>query len=274
MTSATPRGTMRQCLSSTIGSPLPCGFDPFGRAGHARHFVIGIGDGFQAAVLRMRAAGLERHHEGLAGRVHDRVRHQEALAVHALQDLEADADAVLDRGGGPAFAGALRGRDQRRGRRGRIGDAERHAVGRDLLADALLGRLVELERLAEHRLEGGLAVGLGGLAVDLAAGGFRKGAPVGAGAAGRRRRGRAVRDALRRRLIYVLPASRALSCRRVDSPLSGALLIIRPTGQSSIIRSRRPRPFDETRSAGSGGNGLWTKRPSSSRNAPATAWSR
>jgi hypothetical protein len=55
----------------------------------------------------MRAAGLEGHGEGLAGGVHHRLRHQEAVAVQPVQDLEADARAAPRVGLGPGGARGL-----------------------------------------------------------------------------------------------------------------------------------------------------------------------
>ena len=56
---------------------------------HAVHLVIGIGNRFQRALLRMRAASLKRHHESLARRMHHGIGDQEALLVDALDDFEA-----------------------------------------------------------------------------------------------------------------------------------------------------------------------------------------
>ena len=159
-----------------------------GLAGHAGHLVPGVGDRFQPAVLGVRAAGLKGHDEGLAGAVHDRMGHQEALLVDALENFQADADAGIDGGARPGGARFLRGGDQLRRIAFRIGDAEFQAKGRDLPPNApAVGRLVQLERLAEQGLEGRFAVRLGGFAVDLAGGRFGKSAPEAARAARRHR---------------------------------------------------------------------------------------
>ena len=139
---------MRNTLSSYDGLALALRLRPAHLARDTRHLVIGIGDRFQRPILRVRACGLEGHHEGLSGRVHRRIGDQEALLVQAIDDLEAHADPVLDRGASPGLTRLHRGFDESIGVDGRIGNAERHAVGRDLTTDLLRTALPEVERLA------------------------------------------------------------------------------------------------------------------------------
>src|SRR5437763_1034437 len=79
--------------------------------------------------------GLECHHERLAGRVHDRVRHERALLVDAIEDLETDADPPLGARLAPRF---LRPRDSGEELIDvelRVRDAQRETVWRALAAD-------------------------------------------------------------------------------------------------------------------------------------------
>ncbi|MCY1222459.1 hypothetical protein D9M72_345530 [compost metagenome] len=154
---------------------------PRGLLRNAAQFVPGIGHGFQAAVLRVRAAGLEGHHEGLAGGVHHRVGNLEAAAVQALQDFQRHAD--------PGFRPGLAPGRHAFGHAGkelvevglRIGDAQFRAVGRDFLAGLADGaRLRQRERAVQAGLKGGLAIGAGRFAVDPGARHFGERAPVAA----------------------------------------------------------------------------------------------
>ena len=71
---------------------LTLGLLPVGALRDAAHLFPGVGHRFQPAVLGVRAAGLERHHEGLARGMHDCVGDLEALLVQPLQDLQRHAD--------------------------------------------------------------------------------------------------------------------------------------------------------------------------------------
>ena len=51
---------------------------------------VGVSDRLERPVLRVRAAGLERHHERLPAGVHDRVRDLEAAGVDPVDDLRGD----------------------------------------------------------------------------------------------------------------------------------------------------------------------------------------
>ncbi|MDR8775310.1 hypothetical protein FEP92_05733 [Burkholderia multivorans] len=147
----------------------------------AAQLVPRIGDGLERAVLRMRAAGLERHHERLARRVHHAVRDFEAGAVQAREDLEADTDPRAPAGFAPRPLGSAGGGDQSIGRRLWIPDVERDAIRRTFRADRLAaGRLVELEGLAQVRFERGFAVCIAAFPVHFGARHFGERAPVSA----------------------------------------------------------------------------------------------
>ena len=172
MTSPMPRGTMRKCFSIRIGSFLPCGFSHCALAGIALHLVPRVGDGFEPAVLRVRAARLERHHERLAGRVHDRVGDQRSSALLIrCEDLEAHADPRFGSRLPPlrAARAPTAANSASRSALG-IGDAERQcrtATSRAPTSPTVPG-CVSAKRLAEQRVERRLA-GLGrAFAVDLA----------------------------------------------------------------------------------------------------------
>ncbi len=148
---------------------------------HAPQLVPCVGDRLQRAVLRVRAARLEGHHERLSGGVHDRVGDQEAGAIEARDDFQAHARPRFRAGLPPLVLGAARRRQQRIEVRFGIGDAERQSERRLLRADVPDGAgLGQRKALAEQRVEGGLA-GLGrALAVVLGTGRFRIRAPVAA----------------------------------------------------------------------------------------------
>jgi hypothetical protein len=55
-TSRCRAGTTRKRFSMRMGSFLPCGFSHCAERGHARQLVPRVGDGLEAAVLRVRAA--------------------------------------------------------------------------------------------------------------------------------------------------------------------------------------------------------------------------
>ncbi|MDT4870730.1 hypothetical protein FQZ97_1058210 [compost metagenome] len=127
----------------------------------------------------MRAAGLEGHHEGLAGGVHDRVGDLEAAAVQPLQDFQRYADPGFRPGLAPCgHALGNAGKELVEVRPG-IGDAQFRAVRRDFLAGLADGAgLRQREGLVQARLEGSLAVGVGGFAIGLRARHFCERAPV------------------------------------------------------------------------------------------------
>jgi hypothetical protein len=124
---------------------------PAGGLRNAALLRHGVGDSLQGAILRMRAAGLEGHHEGLARGHRDRVGDEEGVPVQPLDDLQQHAGADLGGGILPAIACVDRGLHQRAWLGGRIGDAELRAEGRDLVAYSRLvgGMAVQQEGLAE-----------------------------------------------------------------------------------------------------------------------------
>ena len=112
---------------------------PVRLGGNALHLVPRVGDGFEPAVLRVRPARLERHHERLAGRVHHGVGEEEARLV----DPRRISRQTPTHASGPAFFhSSLRAADrgEQRVEIGlRIGDAERNAERRHLAADVADG---------------------------------------------------------------------------------------------------------------------------------------
>ena len=126
---------------------------PGNSIGAAIHLLPRIGDRLQRPVLGVWAARLECHHAPLAGRVHDSVC---ALEASGVEPLEGDIQV-----------------------RPWIADPQRSTVGRDLSAHgAFCPGLIDLKTAVKTRLEGRQAVGLGGLAIVLAAGNLGIGAEV------------------------------------------------------------------------------------------------
>ncbi len=163
-----PRGTIAIALFHFQRLVLALRLFPVGARGNAPHLVPGVCDRLQSAVLRVRTAGLERHHERLSGRMHDRVRDLEAALVDAREDLEADADPRFWAGLAPRV---FRGGDRRKQRfeiDARIGDAERDPIRRAFAADgADRSGEADRKRLVRQRVERGFAGVGGAFAVDL-----------------------------------------------------------------------------------------------------------
>ncbi|MDT4840998.1 hypothetical protein FQZ97_748380 [compost metagenome] len=128
--------------------------DPARRLRHLGHRPPGVGHGFQAAVLGMRAAGLEGHHESLAGGVHHRVGQGRAQRVETLEDFQANADPRLRTGIAPGRQRLLLAGEQLLGVVLVVADPEVEAIGRTLGAGAAdRRRAVQLEMPVEQRLE-------------------------------------------------------------------------------------------------------------------------
>lgn len=145
----------------------------------APQFVPRIGNGLERAVLRVWAAGLERHHECLAGGVHDAVGDLEAGAIQARENFHADADPRGRAGLAPRALGCRSRGDQCIGRRFRIPHTQPDAERRPLRADRLAGSgLVECKGLVEVRFERRFAVGVGAFPVHFGARHFDERAPV------------------------------------------------------------------------------------------------
>ncbi len=154
---------------------------PAGLGRHEALLAPGVGDGFEAAVLGVRAAGLEGHHPALAGGHHHRVGDLEALRVEAGEDFQTDAGTAVGTDGLPALHRFGAGGDQCLGFYTRVADAELGAVGRGFAAEhAGLAGLAQFEGLAQVGLESTLAVVGRGFAVQLRAGHFGEGRPVAA----------------------------------------------------------------------------------------------
>ena len=110
--------------------------DPARRFRHLGHRPPGIGQRFQPAILGMRAACLERHHEGLAGGVHHRVGQGRAQRIESLENLQAGAHARPRAGVTPAWQGLLLALQQFIRVVLIVGHAQFEAIGRALGARA------------------------------------------------------------------------------------------------------------------------------------------
>ena len=152
---------IRNRLSIRSGGRLPWGFSQVAAAGTRRMRRQRDRDRLEPAVLGVRPARLERHREGLAGRVHDRVRDLVRARVQPVEDLDAHRRARLLAGVAPGGQRGLHGRQQGVDVRDGVADAELQPVGGPLLARPRRGGgLLEREPLAAVGLEGGRA-GLG-----------------------------------------------------------------------------------------------------------------
>src|SRR6185437_8112872 len=136
--------------------------------GHAAHLVPRIRDRLETAILRVRAAGLERHDERLSRRVHHGVRDLETRLVDALENYDAYAHPCI---GTRLAPGRLRRLD--RGHQAvdvdlRIRDAEANAVRRTLGADLSdRRRLRQRKALVRELVERSLARLGGAFAINL-----------------------------------------------------------------------------------------------------------
>ena len=149
-----PRGHRGERLLHPQRGPLALRLLPHRRVGVPGLLGIRVGDRLQRPVLRVRAAGLERHHERLPAGVHDRVRDLEAASVDPVEDLQAHRGADPRARGPPA--GQRRGgrADQRVRAQVLVADTQVQAVRRDLTADLpVRPRLAQREPLAQVPLE-------------------------------------------------------------------------------------------------------------------------
>ncbi len=154
-------------------------------AGHELHFAVGVGDGFEAAVLGVRRAGLEGHHPALAGGHHHRMGEFEALLVEAIENFQADAGTAFGADLLPAGHRGLAGGDQRFMVADRVLHIEVDAVGRLLATGpAAAAGLVQSELLAEMGFESLLAVFRRRFAIGLGARHLVIGGPVTTGVDG------------------------------------------------------------------------------------------
>ena len=134
ITSATPRGTTVKVFS--ICQRHLARLLPDRGARRPGHLDPGVGDRLERAVERVRAAGLERHHERLAAGVLHGVGELEDPRVEPVEDLDADPDARLGPGVAPGPHARL-GRGQQGVDVGDVGvghpqvEAVRRALGRD-----------------------------------------------------------------------------------------------------------------------------------------------
>ena len=139
---------------------LALGLGPVRGPRGAGLLLVRVRHRFQAAVLGVRAARLERHHEGLPARVHHGVAELMGAGADPRQDLQTDQGPGL----GPCLAPGGHPRTHRRKQHVQIGmrifDAELRTVGRDLPARPAVGaRLAEVEPGVQHGVERGLALG-------------------------------------------------------------------------------------------------------------------
>ena len=105
----------------------------------------------------MRAARLERHHERLPGRVHDGVGDLETALVDPRQDLQRHADPRFGARLAPRDVAHCDGLEQLVEVELGIGDAKRHAIGRNLAAHATRGtRQQQRKWLAQQSVEAAL----------------------------------------------------------------------------------------------------------------------
>jgi hypothetical protein len=100
-------------------------FFPVGVGGDAAQLIPRVHDGFERPVLRVRATGLEGHHEGLAGCVHHAIADLEAGSIQAREDFERYADPGLRACSAPVALRVRSGRQQRVGIRFGVSNAER-----------------------------------------------------------------------------------------------------------------------------------------------------
>ena len=112
ITSATPARHDGERLLHPQRRRLP-GLLPARGRGRARHLGPGVGDRLERPVERVRAAGLERHHERLAAGVLHGVGELEDPRVQPVEDLQADAGAPLGAGVAPGPHARRRGGHQR-----------------------------------------------------------------------------------------------------------------------------------------------------------------
>ena len=146
-----------------------------------RLFAPGVGNGFEAAILGVRGAGLEGHHPALAGGQHHGVGQFETLLVQAVEDFDADAGTAFSADFLPAIHGLFASGDQRGVVTHRVLHIQFDAVGRFLAAGpAVLAGLAQFELLAEMGFESLLAVFRGGFAVRARARHLVEGCPVAA----------------------------------------------------------------------------------------------
>ena len=149
--------------------PPLAGFSQTTEAGTRSCSTSAADDRLDGAVLGVRAAGLERHHERLPAGVHHGVRDLEGALVDRVHDLEAHRR-TGERAGVPPGGHRRAGGGQRRvDVQPRVAHPQRRAERRDLVADhGAVARLAGQPAvvLGEVRLEGGLALGRGVVAVD------------------------------------------------------------------------------------------------------------
>nr|WP_262342538.1 hypothetical protein [Burkholderia pseudomallei] len=149
--------------------------------GNALQFLPCIGDGFERAILRVRAARLERHHERLSRGVHHAVCDLEARAIQPGENFETHASPRGRPGLAPRAFRLRGGGDELVGRRLRVADAERKPVWRTLGADrSARGGLVEFKGLVQLGFECCFAVCIGAFPVHFGARHLGERAPVAA----------------------------------------------------------------------------------------------
>src|SRR5438552_12074982 len=125
---------------------------------NAPHFIVGVGDRFQRAILSMRTTGLERHYERLPTGVHHRIRHLEAALVDARENFQRYPDPRFRARLAPGHFSFGDCREQRVEIDARIGDAELETVRRCFRAHLADGAWQRHRKwLTEKCVECGLA---------------------------------------------------------------------------------------------------------------------
>ncbi len=176
-----------ELLAQLQGVALALGLGPVGPSGGGAGLLrVRVRHGLQAAVLGVRAACLERHHERLAAGVHDGVGELVGAGGDPGEYLQADQGARLGPGVPPGAHPRAHGGEQHVDVRVRVLDAQLRAVRRDLAAGpAVRAGLVQLEAAVQQGLvrgEAGRRVEGAVRPVGLRVLGVRR--PVGAGADG------------------------------------------------------------------------------------------
>ena len=210
------------------------GLFPGGFGGHIGLGLVGVGNGFQGAVLRVRATGLEGHHRALAGGEHHGVGDFMRALVDASERFEQHAGAALRAQGCPGGFSGLGGGNQ--GVHAAFGVAHAHlyAVGGAFCGQAThFAWLLQGVVFAQQGFHSGLPIGLRSLAINFGRGIFWERRPVsarGAGGQGAVQQGAVgVEQAHEKSPIRVFPGM-GLTCIRMHSQH----IIYRPIGQLCI----------------------------------------
>ena len=169
-----------ETLGETDRLALALRLFPARLARDAGHLGDRIGDRFETPILGVRTARLKGHAPRLPRGVLHGVGNEEALRVQARQRLDENPGARFDGSAAPGLSRGVACRNQGLNGGGRVSNVERLPERRGFRSDqTFVGvPVVQGKGLADQRLEGGVALRLGRLAVDLRRGGFRVGAEI------------------------------------------------------------------------------------------------